>query len=364
MRIHIIYKQSKDLKKLSKGEIELRKIFREETYGFDKYLSGQMAKYILVIKGNFDIVNFDNYFLVKNENNKNENEYIWGGKVPEGGLYTNITFSKKKSIWSFNISTKIRSCHNIKDTIVTIPVDFIGGNNEIKDIDISSPQTNKIILDNVKKVYLIKYKNTKYKEVNINIKGELINRCKGDWVVDLNSRYVDKNIPEDVKLNKNQLYKIAKQIIEEFDKKNKNNDFKFLDYMKIGMWVNKNIKYDLRYLEKTDFTAMDIYNIRKGVCHHFTKLSNDLLYSLGYQVIFVYGYICENNKEFNENSAHSWSLIKIDNKWYPFDSTWNFFSGKLPVSHIFGVFYDKIRETNGIDDVVIDDEIIVGKCLS
>ena len=130
------------------------------------------------------------------------------------------------------------------------------------------------------------------------------------------------------------------------------------------MWVNKNIKYDLRYLEKTDFTAMDIYNIRKGVCHHFTKLSNALLYSLGYEVIYIYGYICENNKEFNENSAHAWSLIKIDNKWYPFDSTWNIFSGKLPVSHIFGVFYDKISEADGEDDVVIDDEIIVGKCLS
>ena len=323
-----------------------------------------MAKYILIIKGSYEIVNFDNYFLVKNKNNKNENEYIWGGIVPEGGLYTNITFSKKESIWSFNISAKIRSEHNIKDTIVTIPVEFVGGNNEIKDIVISSPQTKKIIVDDVKKEYVIKYKNTKYKEVNINIKGELINKCKGDWVVDLNSRYIDKNIPKDVKLSKNQLYNIAKQIIEEFDKKNKNNDFQFLDYMKIGMWVNKNIKYDLTYLEKTDLTAMDIYNKRKGVCHHFTKLSNALLYSLGYQVIFVYGYICENNKEFNENSAHSWSLIKIDNKWYPFDSKWNFFSGKLPVSHIFGVFYDKIRETNGIDDVVIDDEIIVGKCLS
>ena len=323
-----------------------------------------MAKYILIIKGSYEIVNFDNYFLVKNKNNKNENEYIWGGIVPEGGLYTNITFSKKESIWSFNISAKIRSEHNIKDTIVTIPVEFVGGNNEIKDIVISSPQTKKIIVDDVKKEYVIKYKNTKYKEVNINIKGELINKCKGDWVVDLNSRYIDKNIPKDVKLSKNQLYNIAKQIIEEFDKKNKNNDFQFLDYMKIGMWVNKNIKYDLTYLEKTDLTAMDIYNKRKGVCHHFTKLSNALLYSLGYQVIYVYGYICENNKEFNENSAHAWSLIKIDNKWYPFDSTWNIFSGKLPVSHIFGVFYDKVTEADGTDDVIIEDEIMVGKCLS
>ena len=130
------------------------------------------------------------------------------------------------------------------------------------------------------------------------------------------------------------------------------------------MWVHQNIKYDIRYIEKTDYTAIDIYKERKGVCHHFTKLSNALLYSLGYKVIFVYGYYCKNNIEFNENSSHSWSLIKLGNKWYPFDSTWGIFSGKLPVSHIFGVFYDKIKETNGADNVEIDNEILLGKFLS
>jgi len=134
--------------------------------------------------------------------------------------------------------------------------------------------------------------------------------------------------------------------------------------MKIGKWINENIKYDLRYIEETDLTTIDIYNKRRGVCHHFTKLSNALLYSLGYKVISIYGYTCENSLEFNENSAHSWSLIKLDDKWYPFDSTWGIFSGKLPVSHIFGVFYDKIREADGTDLVNIGDELISGKCLS
>lgn len=54
----------------------------------------------------------------------------------------------------------------------------------------------------------------------------------------------------------------------------------------------------------------------------------------------------------------------MDDKWYPFDSTWGIFSGKLPVSHIFGVFYDKIREADGTDLVNIGDELISGKCLS
>jgi len=363
-KIHIIYKESKNLKKMKKESIEFRKIYRDEIYGLDKLLEGQIAKFILILKGSFDIVNFDKYFLIRNEKNLNEVEYIWGGNVPKGGLKANILLSPKEAIWSFNISTKVSSEDNIENTIFKVPVEFVGGNNEVINIIPSSPQTSKIILDEKKRQYIIKYKNTKYKEVDFIIEGKFINKSKGEWVVDISDKQVDKFIPKDFILCKPQLNEIAKKIIEEFDLKHKDSDFKFKDYMKIGKWVNENIKYDLRYIEHTDFTAIDIYNKRRGVCHHFTKLSNALLYSLGYKVISVYGYSCENSIEFNENSAHSWSLIKLGDKWYPFDSTWGILSGKLPVSHIFGVFYDKIRETDGTDDVNINDEIISGRCLS
>ena len=96
-------------------------------------------------------------------------------------------------------------------------------------------------------------------------------------------------------------------------------------------------------------TAMDIYNQRIGVCHHFTKLSNALLYSLGYKVIYIVGYACTNNKEFNTDSGHAWSLIKVNNKWYPFDSTWGIVSGKLPITHIFSCFFNKEWKMTGID---------------
>ena len=48
--------------------------------------------------------------------------------------------------------------------------------------------------------------------------------------------------------------------------------------MKIALWVHKNIKYDLNYSGRDDLNAMDIYNFKVGVCHHFTRLSNALLY--------------------------------------------------------------------------------------
>jgi len=104
----------------------------------------------LILKGSFDIVNFDKYFLIRNENNLNEVEYIWGGIVPKGGLKTNILLSPKEAIWSFNISTKVSSEDNIRNTIFNVPVEFIGENNEIINAIPSSPQTSKITLDEIK----------------------------------------------------------------------------------------------------------------------------------------------------------------------------------------------------------------------
>ena len=49
-------------------------------------------------------------------------------------------------------------------------------------------------------------------------------------------------MPKEDVLCKPQLNQIARKIIADFDKNNKNNDFIFLDYMKIGMWVYNNIE--------------------------------------------------------------------------------------------------------------------------
>ena len=101
--------------------------------------------------------------------------------------------------------------------------------------------------------------------------------------------------------------------------------------------------------------------MKVGICHHFTKLSNALLYSLGYKVIYISGYVIKNNRKFDENSGHAWSLIKINNKWYPFDSTWGIISGKLPVGHIFEFFFSKGFHIKGNDHIEFDKGNIIGK---
>ena len=146
-KVHIIYKEFKDLSKYSQGKIEERKLYRNEYYGLDKSLAGQMAKFCLILKGSFDIVNFKDYFLVRNEKNKNEIEYVWGGRVPYEGKKTLIRFSKSEAVWSFKYTLNFHSNQNIKNTTLKIPIEFIGGNNEILNIKTSSPQTSNIILD-------------------------------------------------------------------------------------------------------------------------------------------------------------------------------------------------------------------------
>ena len=108
---------------------------------------------------------------------------------------------------------------------------------------------------------------------------------------------------------------------------------------------------------------MDIYNKREGVCHHFTKLANTLLYSIGYKVIYTSGYACKNYSEFDKSTGHAWSLILIKDKWYPFDSTWGIFSGKLSVCHVFREFFEKGRRIKGLDKVDFGKNIVKLKYL-
>ena len=166
-RIHLVFKKTKDLNKLSQAQKEIRKFFREEEYGLGKNLAGQIAKFSLILKGNFDIVRFDDYFFVRNKKNLSETEYTWGGVVPNEGRKTYILLSKIQANWLFHFSITFNSNNYIKDTILYSPIQFIGGNNEIIKINASSKQTKNIILNDESRIYILKYKNINIKKVNL-----------------------------------------------------------------------------------------------------------------------------------------------------------------------------------------------------
>ena len=127
---------------------------------------------------------------------------------------------------------------------------------------------------------------------------------------------------------------ISLNIINDFKKKNIKSPYKYKDFQIIAQWAYKNIKYDYNCIGK-DMDAMEIYNKKIGVCKDFTKLCNALLYSIGYQVIYISGIALDQQINFYNGTGHAWSLVKDNGKWYPFDATWGIYFGKLPVSHIF-----------------------------
>jgi len=361
IRVHIKYQISPLMNKLTEGEIKEMNISRCKYYGLSKRLVGQNAKFILRNQSNFEIINFENEFFIKT----NENEYTWGGRVPDGGKSTVVRLSRKQARYNFLEKHYLETFNNlpINNTILRVPFCYKNGNNQITKFTYMSKETNMIKLDPNTRTYDVQFLNIPKNKGSFIIKGEIINRCKGEWVVDLTDQQIESLIPKDFIQNKQIFNRIARTIIKNYDSEHYNDIIKVPDVVKIGKWVKTNIKYDINYSGRNDLTATDIYNIKEGVCDHFTKLFNALVYSLGYQVIYVLGYAIDRNDSFGKEDAHAWSLVKIDGKWLPFDSTWGIFSGKLPVTHIFKQFDCKGIMSKGFDQVKIGKIKIKGNFL-
>ena len=356
------YKESILKNKLTKDEMEQKKIFKENYYGISKTLVGQKAKYVLNNKSNYEIINFEDEFFIKT----NENEYTWSGTVPEGGKMTIVKLSKREAKYRFYEKYSISTMNNspINNTTIKIPFGYKGGNNKIIKMSCFSKQTKSIKEDKTLKQYEAQFLNTKSNIVQCKIQGELINRCKGEWILDLTDEEVESLIPQDYKENKQDFKQISIQIIKDYNKDHKNDLVQIPDVAKVGKWVHNNIKYNINYTGRSEVKAIDVYNFKEGACEHFTKLYNALLYSLGYKVLFISGFAFEKKNYYGEEDGHAWSAIKIDGKWLPFDAIWGIFSGKLPVSHIFKSLTAKQFSTKSIGSIKFENPIIRGYYLN
>ncbi len=360
-KIVLKYKEYPIINKLTDGEIKERQFFRNEIYGLSKKLKGQKARFTIKIKCDFEVINFEDEFLIKIK----EKEYTWGGIVPQSGKKTCIKLSKLKAKFSFSVSKKIETINKqpIAKCKFVFPLCFEGGNNKITKIIYSSNQTNQIQINKDKKEYEINFTNIKENFAEFTIEGELINRCTGEWNCDLTDEEIEKEIPHDYRKNKDIFRKKAEKIIEEYNLEHKDDIIQITDFAKIGKWIKNNIKYDENYIGKNDITASETLYNKKGVCDHFTKLYNAFIYSLGYQCIYISGYVIDKRDIFEKEDYHCWTLIKVEGKWLPFDVTWGIFSGKLPVSHIFDSYFSKGLNTRGSNRIKFVQNKVYGKFL-
>ena len=338
-KIHLKYEQSR---KLTEGQKKQRKIYIEDEYGISKNLKGRNAVFHLIIKNDMEIISFDKEIFIK----VGEGDYKIEGLIPEEGKKTRVIISKKSVKYNVSYVKKIatKDNKNIKDTELKLHYYFEEGGNKKNEININkttNPPYNIKNIDKENRQYEIKFFNINQNFAEVKIEGELINNCSGEWACNLTEEQIEKEIPDDYKNNKEELKKIAQEIIKEYDEKHKNDSIEVMNIVKIGKWIKDNIKYYENYKEDKPSTSLDIYHKKLGVCKQFTILYNALLYSLGYQCIYVSGFAFKDDDTFKSSDAHSWSLVKIIDKWFPFDSTWGIFSGKLPACHIFEDYFLK-----------------------
>ncbi|MFT4260873.1 MAG: transglutaminase-like domain-containing protein [Candidatus Woesearchaeota archaeon] len=94
----------------------------------------------------------------------------------------------------------------------------------------------------------------------------------------------------------------------------------------IGVWVNKNIEYNLSTLTaEASLPSSWVFENREGVCVELSNLFISMLRSLGIPARFVSGMAYTDSVLFDENwGAHGWAEVYFPGYgWIPFDPTYN-----------------------------------------
>ena len=358
INIFLKYKESPLFDELSTGQKKLINFYKYKFYGVKKYVQEQNAKFSLFNKSGFKIISFDNIFMQKT----NENEYIWGGKVPLGGIRTLVIMSKPEGNFIFEIKYKLEDIYKnpLKNEKLIIPNFFENGNNNIKTLIHKSEQTKLIEKNEITKKYEAKFINLKEHFAELSFTWKFSNKYKTEWKCDLTDQEVEEKIPKDFKENKEKFKAKAEEIIRNYNLNHKDDPIQVIDAAKIGKWIKDNIQYDDKYKKRYEINASEILQKKIGANFHFTQLFNALMYSLGYKCIFVFGYNIEKNCFCDEKNGHSWSLIKINDKWIPFDATCGFLTSKLPITHVFCSYYMEMAKNEGSENVMISEAKVHG----
>ncbi len=97
----------------------------------------------------------------------------------------------------------------------------------------------------------------------------------------------------------------------------------------IYCWIISNLKYDYTKFEKQDFRVVNARNIlkqRKAICYGYATLFKELCSKAGIKAVIVNGYSKNNSVDICDSfflEDHAWNAVRIDDKWYLCDLTWD-----------------------------------------
>ena len=97
----------------------------------------------------------------------------------------------------------------------------------------------------------------------------------------------------------------------------------------IFLWISENISYDaVSYYNGADVdcTPEGVYRKGKTVCSGYSHLYKDFSDYLGLEVLcvkcYAKGVSYQQGERPKKETNHEYNVIKLNNKWYPIDSTW------------------------------------------
>ena len=108
--------------------------------------------------------NFDDYFWMRNTNNKKEVEYIRCGILPPKWKRTPIIFSKKEATWAFVDKFNFMFWSSFDKGNAFFPIKFMGRNNDFMNLNPPSTNSENILLDDKRRISIFEYLKNKLKK--------------------------------------------------------------------------------------------------------------------------------------------------------------------------------------------------------
>ena len=310
-----------------------------ETIDIPEFKDSSFCDYKLIIPDGYINLGLKENILKKESNTV----YTYSGECPY--KKDEIRYSLEQSLFKAEMGLYLENPSKFKGDVEFIfPRYYLGGKLDISDYKITSTYNKPFIPDEQiyeDKMFKIKIPSVNKNKVGVELFTEFSNKLTNDFKVYLPEKYYEINLS---KIDEEIINK-AKEIIKQ--------DSDMPNYYKIGKFVNSYIKYDLNIPnEKEELSLKEIYERKRGVCRHITKLYNAMLNAIGIKTLYLSGWAFQNNQTFFDNNAmaHAWTAAFIDDKWIELDATWGLFEG-VPVGHIFKNFEkDEFHTTSEKND--------------
>lgn len=131
------------------------------------------------------------------------------------------------------------------------------------------------------------------------------------------SNYFDSEISstEDLKKKEEYIANIRKQFVSQLEG--------YSEYEKIKQvhnWLVDNLEYDTTYKKSNIHNVYGAFSNKKVVCEGYARTFKYILDGLGIENVLVSGTATNSN---GVTESHAWNYVKIDEKWYAVDVTWD-----------------------------------------